>query len=99
MSVIMNFAIFPIDKGEHVSQYVKKVVEMIDALPCKSQLTSMGTIVECDTMEECLSVISKANAILEQDAERIYCTATFDNKCGKKNQMEHKVEVIRSKIN
>ncbi|WP_394708127.1 MTH1187 family thiamine-binding protein [uncultured Bacteroides sp.] len=99
MSVIMNFAIFPIDKGEHVSQYVKKVVEMIDALPCKSQLTSMGTIVECDTMEECLSVISKANAILEQDAERIYCTATFDNKRGKKNQMEHKVEVIKSEIN
>ena len=91
----MEFAIFPIDKGEHVSQYVKKVVEMIDGLPCKSQLTSMGTIVECDTMEECLSVISKANAILEQDAERIYCTATFDNKRGKKNQMEHKMKVVR----
>ena len=95
MSVIMEFAIFPIDKGEHVSQYVKKVVEMIDALPFNSQLTAMGTIVECDTMNECLSVISKANAILEQDAERIYCTATFDNKQGKKDQMDHKMNAIR----
>ena len=95
MSVIMEFAIFPIDKGEHVSQYVKKVVEMIDTLPCKSQLTPMGTIVECDTMDECLAVISKANAILEQDAERIYCTATFDNKPGKKDQMEHKIKAVR----
>jgi uncharacterized protein (TIGR00106 family) len=91
----MEFAIFPLDKGEHVSQYVKKVVEMIDALPCKSQLTPMGTIVECDTMEECLAVISKANAILEQDAGRIYCTATFDNKPGKKDQMDHKMNAIR----
>jgi len=97
MSVIMEFAIFPMDKGEHVSQYVKKVVEMIDALPCHSQLTPMGTIVECNTMDECLSVISKANTILEQVAERIYCTATFDNKMGKKNQMEHKVNAVRNR--
>ena len=68
---------------------------MIDALPCKSQLTSMGTIVECDTMDECLSVISKANAILEECTKRIYCTATFDNKPGQKEQMEHKVNAIR----
>ena len=97
MSVIMEFAIFPMDKGEHVSQYVRKVVDMIDALPCPSQLTPMGTIVECDTMDECLSVISKANAIFEQDTKRIYCTATFDNKKGKKNQMEHKVEAVRNR--
>ena len=95
MSVVMNFAIFPMDKGEHVSLYVKKVIDMIDALPYKSQLTSMGTIVECDTMDECLSVISKANAILEESTKRIYCTATFDNKLGKKEQMKHKVNAIR----
>lgn len=95
MSVIMEFGIFPLDKGAHVSQYVKKVVEMIDSLPCKSQLTSMGTVVECDTMEECLAVLSKANAILEQDSERIYCTAKFDNKPGKKDQMEHKMKAVR----
>ncbi len=95
MSVVMNFAIFPMDKGEHVSLYVKKVIEMIDALPYKSQLTSMGTIVECDTMDECLSVISKANAILEESTNRIYCTATFDSKLGQKEQMEHKVNAIR----
>ena len=97
MSVVMEFAIFPIDKGEHVSQYVKKVIEMIDALPHKSQLTPMGTIVECDTMDECLAVISKANSMLEQDAARIYCTATFDNKPGKKDQMEHKMNAVRGK--
>lgn len=96
MSVIMEFAIFPTDKGAHVSPYVKKVVEMIDALPYASQLTAMGTIVECDTMDECLSIISKANAILEKDAERVYCTAKFDNKPGKFAQMEHKVAAIRS---
>lgn len=95
MSVIMEFAIFPTDKGAHVSPYVKKVVDMIDALHFKSELTPMGTIIECDTMEECLHIIAKANTILEEDAERIYCTAKFDNKPGKQNQMEHKIEAIR----
>jgi len=97
MSVIMEFAIFPMDKGEHVSQYVRKVVEMTDTLPYNSQLTPMGTIVECETMDQCLNVISKANVLLEQDAERIYCTATFDNKPGKINQMEHKMKAVRDK--
>jgi len=96
MSVIVEFAIFPTDKGAHVSQYVKKVVEMIDSLPYQSELTPMGTVVECDTMDECLGIISKANAILEPVSERIYCTAKFDNKPGQTKQMEHKIAAVRS---
>jgi len=95
MSVVMEFALFPMDKGEHVSQYVKQVVQMVDALPYDSQLTSMGTIVECNTMDECLSVLSKANALLEPVAQRIYCTAKFDNKPGKTDQMMHKIEAVK----
>lgn len=95
MSVIMEFAMFPMDKGEHVSQYVKQVVEMVDLLPYHSQLTPMGTIVECETMDECLNVLSKANAVLEPVAQRIYCTAKFDNKQGLSAQMEHKIEAVR----
>ena len=96
MSVVLEFAIFPTDKGAHVSQYVKKVVEMIDALPYQNELTPMGTVVECDTMDQCLDVISKANAILEPNSERIYCTAKFDNKPGKSEQMAHKIKAVRS---
>lgn len=95
MSVIMEFAIFPTDKGAHVSKYVKQVVEMIDALPYHSELSPMGTVLECDSMEDCLAVLAKANAILEASSERIYCTAKFDNKPGKSAQMEHKIQAIR----
>jgi uncharacterized protein YqgV (UPF0045/DUF77 family) len=91
----MEFAIFPTDKGGRVSVYVKQVVEMIDALPYTSQLTAMGTLVECDTMEQCLEIIAKANAILEAKAERVYCTAKFDNKPGKTNQLQYKIAAIR----
>jgi uncharacterized protein YqgV (UPF0045/DUF77 family) len=91
----MEFAIFPTDKGGHVSQYVKKVIDMIDALPYQSQLTPMGTIVECDTMDQCLKIISDANALLEPNTERIYCTAKFDNKIGKTGQMDCKINSIR----
>ncbi|MDD2799689.1 MAG: MTH1187 family thiamine-binding protein [Bacteroidales bacterium] len=97
MSVIMEFAIFPTDKGVHVSQYVKQVIEMIDNLPYQSQLTPMGTIIECETMEQCLTIIADANAILEPNAARVYCTAKFDNKVGKSNQMDYKIKAIRGK--
>lgn len=84
------------DKGKHVSRYVKQVIEMIDQQPYISQLTPMGTVIECDTMDECLGILSKANAILEPVSERIYCTAKFDNKQGKTNQMEHKISAVRT---
>ena len=45
MSVIMNFAMFPTDKGISVSPYVAKIVECIRTKGFIAQLTSMGTIV------------------------------------------------------
>lgn len=96
MSVILEFSIFPLDKGEHLSTYVKQVVEMVNTLPYSSTLTPMGTIVECDTMDECLQIISRANKLLEANSQRVYCTAKFDNKPGKTNQMQHKIAAVSS---
>ncbi len=45
MSVLMEFAIFPTDKGESVSKYVSKVINMIDKSGIRYQLTPMGTII------------------------------------------------------
>lgn len=98
MSVIVEFSIFPIGKGIHLSQHVQKVVQMVESLPYHSQLTPMGTIVECDTMDECLQIISAANKLLEADADRVYCTAKFDNKPHQKAQMQHKVDAVRRLI-
>ncbi len=99
MSVLMNFAIFPTDKGASVSEYVSKVIKMINEAGVNYKLTAMGTIIETETVEEALEFISKANEILKEHSNRIYCTATFDIRYDKPlGRMDSKINSVEQKI-
>ncbi|HON18353.1 MAG TPA: MTH1187 family thiamine-binding protein [Salinivirgaceae bacterium] len=98
MSVLMEFAIFPTDKGDSVSQYVSKVISMLKSKNLSYQLTPMGTIVEVETMEEATDLLNRAHQELANDCSRIYCTAKFDIRKGKSNRMHQKIDSIKKKI-
>ena len=99
MSVLMEFAIFPTDKGESVSRYVAPVIKMIKE-ECASYTTSpMGTTIETDTMEEALEILRKANKILETDCKRIYIAAKFDIRKGGNNRITQKIESLNKELN
>lgn len=99
MSVLLNFAIFPTEKsGKGSSEYVSKVIKMIDESGISYQLNSMGTTIETETMEEALSVVNKAYKELEPFAERHYCTITIDIRKGRKAGMTQKIASIEKRI-
>ena len=98
MSVLMEFAIFPTDKGESVSEYVSKVIKMIDESGVKYQLTPMGTIIETQTLQEALEVIEKSYKVLKPHANRVYATVKFDIRKNRTNAMTSKIESIVSKM-
>jgi len=77
MSVLMNLAIFPTDKGTSVSKQVSEVVKMIKESGFDYKLTAMSTIVETETMEEALKIVQKAYDILNPNSNRIYSAITF----------------------
>lgn len=98
MSVLMQFAMFPTDKGASASTYVSRVISMIRESGFPYQLSAMGTIIETDTMEEAQSVVTKAYALLQNDCTRVYCTVTFDIRDGAVGRMQHKIASIEAKI-
>lgn len=98
MSVLMEFAIFPTDKGESVSEYVSKVIKMIDESGVKYQLTPMGTIIESQTLQEALDMIEKSYKVLEPYSNRVYATVKFDIRKNRTNAMTSKIESIVSKM-
>jgi len=98
MSVLMQFAMFPTDKGASASPYVSRVIAMIRESGFPYQLSAMGTIIETETMEEAQSVINKAYALLQTDCSRVYCTVTFDIRNGAIGRMHQKVASIEEKI-
>ncbi|TVR40451.1 MAG: thiamine-binding protein [Bacteroidia bacterium] len=98
MSVLMEFAMFPTDKGESVSPYVSKIIKMIDESGYEYRLTPMGTIVEADDLKEILSLVEKAYKILEPDCRRVYSAIKLDIRQGAKNCLEKKVQAIENQI-
>ncbi len=98
MSVLVNFAMFPTDKGDSVSEFVSQVIKMISECGFAYKLNSMGTVVETDTMDEALEIISKAYKVLEPFSKRVYCTATFDIQKAKANRLSGKIASIEEKI-
>ena len=98
MSVLVNFAIFPTDKGDSVSEFVSQVIKMISESGFAYKLNSMGTVVETNTMDEALDIISKSYKVLEPFSKRVYCTATFDIQKAKDNRLSGKIASIENRI-
>jgi len=98
MSVLMQFAMFPTDKGASASPYVSRIIAMIRESGIPYQLSAMGTIIETDTLEEAQSIVSKAYALLQKDCSRVYCSVTFDIRDGATGRMKEKVKSIEGKI-
>ncbi|MEI6852648.1 MAG: MTH1187 family thiamine-binding protein, partial [Bacteroidota bacterium] len=98
MSVIVEFSMFPTDKGDSVSSYVARIVKMLQESGISYQLTPMGSIFEVNEMPDALAVIAKAYRQLELDCGRVFATAKFDIRKGKSNRMERKIKAVEEKI-
>lgn len=98
MSVLLEFAMFPVDKGESVSPYVSKIIQMIRESGVTYQLTPMGTIIETETMPEALAIVQQSYNILEPDCDRVYSTLTFDIRKSKSQCLTHKITSVENLI-
>ncbi len=98
MSCLVEFAMFPTDKGESVSEYVSRIIKMFEKSEVNYQLTPMGTIFEVDTIEKATDIINKAYKELENDCNRVYTTIKMDIRKNKNNRMKQKIESVMQKI-
>jgi len=98
MSVLMQFAMFPTDKGESASPYVSRIIGMVRESGLTYQLSAMGTIIETETLAEAQAIVASAYNLLAADCSRVYCTVTFDIREGKSGRMQQKVASVESKI-
>ena len=98
MSVLMEFAIFPTDKGESVSAYVARVIRVIKESGHPYQLTAMGTIVETETMAAATELLNRAYAALAEDCNRVYAAAKFDVRTGPLGRLAAKVKSVEEKL-
>lgn len=98
MSVLLEFAMFPTDKGESISPYVSKIIQLIRNSGITYQLTAMGTIIETETLPEALTLVEQCYDILEPDCDRVYSSLKFDIRKGKSQCLTEKVKSVENII-
>jgi uncharacterized protein (TIGR00106 family) len=97
-SILLEFSIFPTDKGASVSTYVSRVITMVRESGHPYRLTPMGTVVETATMAEATALLNRAEELLSADAGRVYCSAKFDIRKAKPGRLEGKIASVEEKI-
>ncbi|MCW3804038.1 thiamine-binding protein [Plebeiibacterium marinum] len=98
MSVLVNFAMFPTDKGTSKSESVSKVIEFVRNSGLSYKLSPMATTFEAENMEQAMEIINGAYKILEPYHERVYSTITIDARKGDMGRMSSKIESVEKKI-
>lgn len=99
MSVLLEFSIFPLDRGESVSSEVGRVIRMIRDSGYDYRLTAMGTIIETTTIHQALELVERSCQILDdQGCKRIYSSLKLDIRKGMTQRLTQKIDSITQKI-
>lgn len=93
--VLLEFSMFPTDKGESKSAYVSQILNLIDESGLAYQLTPMGTIIEGE-WEEVMALVSRCFNHLKPQANRIFSTIKIDWRNTSDSRMKSKIAKIES---
>lgn len=98
---IMEISIVPVGTGTpSVSKYVAKAFRVLKKEKgIEYKLTSMGTIIEADTIEKLLELVRKMHReVLQGEVKRAVITVKIDDRVDKRLTINGKVSSVRSKL-
>src|SRR3954453_858347 len=93
--VLLDFSMTPLDKGESVSPYVARCLEVVAASGLDYRLHAMGTTLEGD-LEQVLAVVRRCFEALAPDCDRISCSIKMDYRKGPGGRLEGKVQKVQA---
>ncbi len=94
--ILMEFSMYPTDKGASVSDYVKRNLEIIDDSGLPYRLGPMGTCVE-GPWDEVMALVRRCHEELSTDCDRIACQIKIDSRKGYSGRLTSKVDTLKSK--
>ena len=91
--VLIEFSMFPVDKGESLSPYVARILNIIDQSGVAYRLNPMGTVLEGD-YDEVMKVVRDCFKELQKDCNRISMTLRMDYRKTDKSRLNAKIEKV-----
>ena len=95
--VLLEFSMSPISKGESVSAYVARSLDIIDRSGLPYQLTPMGTIIEGE-WAEVMAVVTACFERMRADCDRISTSIRIDYRAGHGGRLKSKIGSVEQKL-
>ena len=95
--VLLEFSMSPLGKGESVSKYVSRSLDIIDKSGVDYRLNPMGTVLEGE-WDEVLGVVKQCYERMKKDCPRISCVMKVDYRKGHKGRLAGKVASVEKKL-
>ncbi|MGN7611739.1 MTH1187 family thiamine-binding protein [Magnetococcales bacterium HHB-1] len=97
MAVLIEFSMTPLDKGESVSTYVARSLDIIDKSGLPYKLGPMGTCVEGE-WDEVMAVVKSCYDRMQEDCKRISVQIKADCRKGKSGRLSGKIASVEGKL-
>src|SRR5579871_515567 len=93
--VLLDFSMSPLGKGESVSSYVARCLEIVAASGLDYRLHAMGTTLEGE-LDQVLAVVRRCFEALQPDCNRISCSIKIDYRNGSAGRLQSKVQKVQT---
>jgi uncharacterized protein (TIGR00106 family) len=95
--VLLEFAMNPPDRGQGLTAYVARILDVIDRSGVTYRLTPMGTILEGD-FDAVMKVVADCFHALEPDCPRIGMNLKMDYRAGDESRLATKIESVEKRL-
>ena len=95
--LLLEFSMSPMDKGESVSRYVSRSLNIIDESGVNYRLNPMGTVLEGE-WDDAMGVVKKCYEKMSEDCNRITCSIKIDYRKGKIDRLQSKMASVEAKL-
>ncbi len=95
--VLLEFSMYPTDKGESVSAYVARSLDIIDRSGLQYQLTPMGTIIEGE-WNQVMEVVTRCFEAMQKDCQRIATQIKIDYRAGAGSRLKSKIASVEQRV-
>ena len=97
MSVLVDFTIYPMDKGDSLSTYVAKALTIIKNSGLSYRLGPMSTSIEGEWVQV-MAVVNQCFAELREDCDRVSMMIRVDYRKDRTGRIESKVKSVKEKM-
>ena len=95
--VMIEFSIFPVGKGESLSRYVARALDIVDRSGLDYRLHAMGTVIEGE-WDEVFGVVKDCFEALRRDCRRVSLSIKVDYRRGARSRLSAKVNSVQRRV-